>query len=76
MKATGDRIPAVDAVPPSLGNRLLGLIVRCDWYRLDARLREIEQGEEVSARRRIAKGGRSPTAADRQGQRIAKCSGD
>jgi hypothetical protein len=75
MKATCDRIPAADAVPPSSGNRLLGSIVRCDWDRLDARLGEIKRGGEVSARRRIAEGSRSPTAADRRGQRIAEGGG-
>ncbi len=57
MKATGDRIPAADAVPPLSGNWLLGSIVRCDWDHLDVRLGEIKRGEEVSVRRRIAKGG-------------------
>ncbi len=71
----GDRIPAADAVLQSSGNRLLGSIVRCNWDRLDTRLREIKRREEVSARRQIAKGGRSPTAADRRGQRIAKGGG-
>jgi hypothetical protein len=71
----GDHIPAADAVPPSSGNRLLGSIVRCGWDRLDARLGEIERGEEVSVRRRIAEGGRSPTEVDRRGQRIAEGGG-
>ncbi len=63
------------SVPPSSGNRLLGSNVLCNWDRLDSRLGEIKRGEEVSAWRRIAEGGRSPTAADRQIQRIAEGGG-
>ncbi len=71
----GNQVPATNAIPPSSGNRLLGSIVRCDWDRLNVRLGEIERGEEVFARRRIAEGGRSPMVADYQGQRIAEGGG-